>query len=654
MPLFNKILIANRGEIACRIMRTAKKMGIKTVAIFSEADKHSLAVKMSEEAFLIGGQKSTESYLQIDTIINLAKATNVDAIHPGYGFLSENSHFAEACEAENIVFIGPSAKAIQAMANKNLAKSIMAEHGVPVLPGYYDKNNDLALIQKAAKEIGYPIVLKALAGGGGKGLRVVHSENNFEEAYYAVRREAKAFFNDDQVLVEKYLENARHIEVQILCDHFGHQQYLFTRDCSIQRRHQKIVEEAPATNISGPLQKQLQATAFTAASAINYTNAGTIEFLIENEKFYFLEMNTRLQVEHPVTEMITDLDLVEWQIRIASGEKIFSKPKAASGHAIEIRLNAEDPEHDFLPSSGLLQYFHFADEDKNLRIDSGYREGDNINIFYDSLLAKIIVWKESRQQAIVCLSQALSQTYILGIKTNLTLLKAILNNEDFKLAAFNTNFLQIKKLTNSPTLERSISSIAGLFLYSKQNMETKNNPWQWNDGWRLYGNSFFKIALSYNKIFKTLLIRKQENNFIVQDQDYCFYYQSISLIEQKNNIYQFNFILDNQYFEAMIFESSATLDLIVNGEQYTIDKEIKLHLSFDQGDRVELIAPMPGTLVALLVDSGQKVSKGDKLLVIEAMKMEHALYAPADGTVKQCYYQVGELVKEGDELIQFE
>jgi 3-methylcrotonyl-CoA carboxylase alpha subunit len=660
MTQFNRLLIANRGEIVCRIIRTARAMGIKTIAVFSEADSDALHVRMADEAFLIGKAPSKESYLNIEKIISIAKTVGATAIHPGYGFLSENAHFAKACEEAGIVFVGPKPAVIDLMANKNLAKEKMHRHGVPILPGYYEDNHSLDSLQLAAKKIGYPIVLKAVAGGGGKGLRLVYTDDELEQAYHAVKREAKAFFNDDKVLLEKYLTHARHIEVQILGDHYGNVQPILTRDCSIQRKHQKIIEEAPAPHLSAVLEKKILETAVIAAKAIHYTNAGTIEFLVSDEHFFFLEMNTRLQVEHPVTEMITGLDLVEWQLRIAAGEKIFHSLKKSQGHSIEARLNAEDPTRDFLPSSGKLHYFRFPPCLDYVRVDSGYEENDTVNIYYDSLLAKLVVWGENRLQAIQRLTSLLENIFILGIKTNLTLLKNILNHTIFKNSEFNTHFLQKEKICLETPLDNHVPNIAALFMncYTPEkniNLSDHYSPWLMHDGWKLYSPPLRRFDFVYHKTPIAITVSKVHQCHEVKCNDEVFLYNILSFNKIKNDIYTLSLISNHyRYLQAILYKNQFKLELIVEGNHHQLEI---MEEDIRQGDTAydeQLFAPMPGTLVALLVRSGQKVNKGDKLLVIEAMKMEHTLYAPKDGIVKHCYYQIGDLIKEGAELIELE
>lgn len=656
MTQLKKILIANRGEIACRIIRTAKKLGITTVAVFSEVDAKAIHVQMADEAYLIGPAPSKDSYLNIKKIIEIAKQSNVTAIHPGYGFLSENCEFALACEQAGILFVGPSSKAIEMMGNKNVAKEIMKQHDVPVLPGFFIDTSDINDLVMAANKIGLPIVLKAVAGGGGKGLRLVENIEDLEQAYMAVKREAKAFFNDDNILLEKYLPNARHVEVQVLADHHGAVQALYTRDCSIQRRHQKIIEEAPAPNLSDALQEKMMQAAIKGAKSIQYTNAGTFEFLLDGENFYFMEMNTRLQVEHPVTEMITELDLVEWQLRITAGEKIFTARPKRIGHAIELRLNAEDPEKDFLPSSGVLEYFEYP-SDSHLRVDSGYQEGDHINIYYDSLLAKLIIWGEDRMQAVNQLRNALKEVTVFGIKTNLSALSSVINHEYFIAGNFNTHFLQQHKILNITAIPNEVYLIAATFLknfnqhhHYHDNSEDLFSPWQLYSGWQLFASpryhfNFENITVSITETDK--------NSYQITMGDHQYDCNPLNMQLLGHDCYQIELIVNDTVLKAKILKLNDKLEILYQHQYYTLALfENNLTSLQQQESENQLMAPMPGTLVALHVSSGQKVNKGDKLLVLEAMKMEHTLYAPRDGVIKECFYRVGDLIKEGSQIIE--
>ncbi len=659
MAFCSKILIANRGEIACRIIATAKKLGLKTVAVFSQADATALHVRLADEAYLIGPSPPKKSYLNIKQIIAIAKQADAKVIHPGYGFLSENPLFAKACEQENLLYVGPSHETISLMANKNMAKEIMRAHGIPVLADYYDEEQSNERLLKKASEIGFPVVLKAVAGGGGKGLRLVDSIDEFNHALLAVKREAKAFFDDERILVEKYLSNTRHIEVQILADHFNTIHALYTRDCSIQRRHQKIIEEAPAPNISINLQKEITSAAIAIAKTIQYTNAGTIEFLVQQDAFYFLEMNTRLQVEHPVTEMITGIDIVEWQLKIAFGERLFAEQPPCRGHSIEVRLNSEDPEKDFLPSSGELQYFKLPTTSSRVRIDCGYQQGDYLNIYYDSLIAKIIVRSENRLQALRLLQEQLDKTEIFGIKTNLPLLKSIITDAQFIQSQFNTHFLQ--HITISTPLKTYLTYCLGavfLICYQQQpsNLSSvitdRHSPWKKHDGWQLFFHPSFSFQFMPNHCIVSLQQHNDHYQIHIADQSFTCQILTFQLLQQ--SLYQLELLIDGQHHTTKIFKVGEKLEILFQNQYFSLEVANNNLGQIENQEEEQLIAPMPGTLVALMVNTGQKVIKGDKLLVIEAMKMEHTLYAPRDGIVKSCHYRVGDLIEEGAELLEFE
>jgi 3-methylcrotonyl-CoA carboxylase alpha subunit len=569
--MFKKILIANRGEIACRVIRTAKRLGIQCVAVYSEADAHALHVKMADEAYCIGPAPSRESYLNQTIILKIAKQAHAEAIHPGYGFLSENSEFAAKCAKEKICFIGPSANAIAAMGNKIAAKKIMAKANVPVIPGYDGADQSANAFIKAAEKMGYPILLKAAAGGGGRGMRVVYKTEELADALTSAKREAKAAFANDEMLLEKYFSLCRHIEVQVFADQFNNVVYLFERDCSIQRRQQKVIEEAPAPHISEKLRKQLGEAAVAAAKAIDYSNAGTIEFLVdEQENFYFMEMNTRLQVEHGITEMITGQDLVEWQLRVASGEKLPLEQNQIKqhGHAFEARICAEDPQKDFLPSSGKITELKTPNQNQHVRIDTGFVLHDALSIYYDSLLAKLIVWDTDRSTAIKRLQEALADYQISGITTNIPFLLAISKNPDFIAGKINTQFIGQH--------QKFLLAGAKPMKFSVTNSNDVNSPWLQAEGFRL---NLPAVA-------------------------------------------------------ATDFAST--------------------HSDDDQAAEItgQLLAPMPGTVVNVAIKSGDKVSKGQTLMVIEAMKMEHAIIAPINAVVTEIHFKTGDLVTEGVKLLE--
>ncbi len=569
--MFKKILIANRGEIACRIIKTVKRLGIKAVVVYSSADTQATHVKLADEAFCIGPAPAQESYLNGAAIIQAAKEAGAEAIHPGYGFLSENADFAARCQESGFCFIGPSPEAIQAMGEKDHAKQIMQAAGVPVIPGSNAENQHPTTLQAAATQIGYPVLIKATAGGGGKGVRVVNQATEFAEYLAQAKSEAKASFGNDRVLIEKYLQQARHIEVQIFADTHGHVVYLFERDCSIQRRLQKIIEEAPASGVSGTLRQALGEAAVQAARAIHYEGAGTVEFLLDaDQQFYFMEMNTRLQVEHPITEMITGLDLVEWQIRVAFGENLpitRQNELHIKGHAIEARIYAENPRKNFMPATGVLKHCQFPQENSQVRVDTGVQAGDKVSIYYDPLLAKLIAWGDDREMAIAQLTQALTQVQINGVHTNLALLKAIVQYPAFVQAKITSNFIAIhhKDLLCEPRLTAT--------------SELANSPWNLGDSWRL------------------------------------------NLPAPQYNILQERSLNDHPAHAA------------------------------ETDSAQHVLAPMPSRVAAVFIQPGQMVRKGERLLMLEAMKMQHTLYAPIDGTIKELLFKPDDLVEEGAQLI---
>jgi len=498
--VFKKILIANRGEIACRVIRTARRMGVKTVAVYSNADRNALHVSMADEAVHVGAAPPRESYLVGERIIEACVKTGAEAVHPGYGFLSENAGFSRMCKANGIVFIGPPEAAIKSMGSKSAAKTIMSDAGVAVVPGYHGNDQSDAKIRNAADEMGYPVLLKAVAGGGGKGMRLVRSAGEFSEACGAARREAASSFGNDDLLVEKYLTRPRHVEFQVFCDQHGNAVYLFERDCSVQRRHQKVIEEAPAPGMSPDLRQQMGQAAVQAARAIDYEGAGTVEFLLDQDgSFYFMEMNTRLQVEHPVTEMITGQDLVEWQLRIASGETLPLQQDelTISGHAFEARIYAEDPDRDFLPATGILTYLQAPKENRHVRVDTGVLQGDEVSVYYDPMIAKLIVWDENRERALVRLARALSEYRVSGVCTNISFLYNLATSKPFVEGNVDTGFIENHRdllFHDSETDRVQDLPLASLYLLlrmeqSSRSRASSNDPWSpWNasDAWRLF------------------------------------------------------------------------------------------------------------------------------------------------------------------------
>lgn len=664
--MFNKILIANRGEIACRIIRTLNRLGIQAVAIYSDEDRDALHVKMADEAHHIGASTSLESYLNIDAVLSAAKKSGANAIHPGYGFLSENAEFAEQCAAAGIVFIGPQPTAIRAMGEKDTAKKIMEKANIPVIPGYHGEDQSPAALLTQAKKMGYPVLIKAVAGGGGKGMRVVHCSEEFLEALNSAKREAKSSFKNDRVLLEKYISRPRHIEVQVFADRHGNTLHLFERDCSIQRRHQKVIEEATAPNISDEMRKQLGETAVTAAKAIHYEGAGTIEFLYDSshQRFYFMEMNTRLQVEHPVTEMITGIDLVEWQIRVAAGEKlpITQDQLTFHGHAIETRIYAEDPTKDFLPSTGRLLYFKTPEQNLHIRIDEGVAQNNQISIYYDPMIAKLIVWGETREIAINYLKQALEQFYIVGVATNIALLHAIINHPAFAQADLSTDFIEQFQEALLPKVEtpsadiHALGAISFLLLQQRKTHQLAaavpdcSSPWFMTDSFRMNSRSHQLVRLwdghqwlmiSVSALFKGYQIDVNNQRFEINA-----HFESNDIICATMN---------HQTIRLCVLLINDVLHLFHQGKHFSFQLPSAEASASHVGDHANhLISPMPGTIINIHVNAGQKVQKGDRLIVIEAMKMEHTLYAPDNGIVTDVFYNAGDMINEGVELLTFE
>lgn len=630
--MFTKILIANRGEIACRVIKTARALGILTVAVYSEADRNALHVKMADESVSIGPSPSSESYLVGEKIIQAALDTGAEAIHPGYGFLSENAQFCRQCATNNLVFIGPPVAAILAMGSKSAAKNIMAEAGVPLVPGYHGDDQNPDIIKQASNKMGYPVLLKAAAGGGGKGMRAVYSEAEFDEALDAAKREAMNGFNDDIMLVEKYLLKPRHVEIQIFCDSHQNAVYLFERDCSVQRRHQKVIEEAPAPGMTEVLRKRMGEAAIKAARAINYEGAGTVEFLLDAQgEFFFMEMNTRLQVEHPVTEMISGQDLVEWQLRVAAGEPLpcSQAQLKINGHAFEARIYAEDPEHDFLPATGVLRSLQGPNENIHVRIDTGVVEGDEVSIYYDPMIAKLVVWDIDRDRALQRLTDALSQYRISGLTTNIGFLYNLATSLSFQNGDVDTGYIEEHELEIFRRRDADINYAVPLAAAAiikrrvEQGLEAArlstepNSPWHLNNSWGLPAPN--------------LTIQVQQATVeTMADSDV-----SLAGMTPVATDTGFDLFTPKGFFRCI---------------------EVAPYLGVDDEDSHggNLNAPMNGTLVALLVNIGVAVTKGDTLLVMEAMKMEHTIVAPSDGMVTEFYFQAGELVDGGSELLAFE
>ncbi|KAI7901609.1 carbamoyl-phosphate synthase L chain, ATP binding domain-containing protein [Cokeromyces recurvatus] len=675
-PLFDKILIANRGEIALRVMRTARDLGIKTVAVYSEPDANAQHVKMADEAFLIGPAASSESYLRIDKILNIAKMTGAQAIHPGYGFLSENADFADTVKASNIAFIGPSGDAMRSMGSKSESKYIMENAGVPVVPGYHGENQDVKFLKEQADKIGYPVLIKAVKGGGGKGMRIVRSPSEFEEMLESSKRESIKSFGDDKVLVEKYLERPRHIEVQVFADKYDNVVHLFERDCSVQRRHQKVIEEAPAPGLSDVLRYDLGAKAVAAARAVGYENAGTVEFIMDNidKKFYFMEMNTRLQVEHPVTEMVTNTDLVRWQLEVAAGNPLpmTQDELKLSGHAFEARVYAENPSNHFLPDTGPLFSVRTPTPSKDLRLETGFIQGDTISVHYDPMISKLVVHGENRNDALRRFRRALEQYQIVGLNTNIGFIKTVTEHPEFIKGEVETGFIQqyekdLFKETESPdptTLALTASALRLKELEQvRKNLNDPYSPWSTNT------NSFrvndvhhrefnftqndhpYKVVLSTNPLKADLvdmnIIDATTNESIKKFtgvESYIDQEDGLLVSSIDNKKIKCNAVLHNQ--EVVVFDESGRTTFKLPMPAYLLNES-------DSHSMGSIKTPMPCKISQVLVKPGQTIEKGDTLVVLEAMKMEHVIKAPASGKIDQILYSVGDLVAENKSLVTF-
>ena len=646
--MFNKILIANRGEIVCRIIKTTRRMGIESVAIYSTTDKDSLHVALADSAFCVGESEARSSYLNIDNVIEAALLSNAEAIHPGYGFLSENAAFARACAAANIVFIGPSVTAMDAMASKQLAKQLLEKSNIPLTPGYHGKEQSDKKLLTEAKRLGFPILLKAANGGGGKGMRAVHDEMDFAEALAAARRESKASFADDTMLIEKLVLNPRHVEMQIMADNHGHIVHLFERDCSIQRRHQKIIEEAPAPNLSEKLRMALAETAKAVAKTIDYRGAGTVEFLVDKDlNYYFMEMNTRLQVEHPVTEMITGLDLVEWQLRVAANEPLpcTQEQLHAHGHAIECRIYAEDPHNEFIPSIGQL---HFLDEPSGdgIRVDSGVNSHSAISMHYDPMIAKLIAWGEDRHQALQRLNEALKHYYIGGVKTNIPFLQAIIKQPNFINAQLSTHFLTENHIEIPPLDARRAILLAASAEYLKVQSSQVDPLYKDTFAWQMHLLSHWNSRFMLNNEQQDLVvIPLSHHELAVKFND-----ETTKLrVELTGNRLSIDDGL--QRHQALIEHVEEQLILYTEFGSITIEPfnwQFSTHQSTEVSNK--LTSPMPATVVAILKNIGDTIKAGERIMVLEAMKMEHTIHAPNDGLLVDIFYDIGAQVNEGAEL----
>ncbi|XP_021770313.1 methylcrotonoyl-CoA carboxylase subunit alpha, mitochondrial-like isoform X1 [Chenopodium quinoa] len=697
-PMIEKILVANRGEIACRIMRTAKKLGVRTVAVYSDADRDSRHVKFADEAVRIGPPPAKLSYLQVNSIIDAARLTGAQAIHPGYGFLSENAEFAQKCEDEGLSFIGPPASAIRDMGDKSASKRIMGGAGVPLVPGYHGNDQDIDLMKSEAEKIGYPILIKPTHGGGGKGMRIVQNPNEFVEAFLGARREAAASFGVDTILLEKYITRPRHIEVQIFGDKQGNVIYLYERDCSVQRRHQKIIEEAPAPNVSNEFRSQVGQAAVSAAKAVGYYNAGTVEFIVDtvSGQFYFMEMNTRLQVEHPVTEMVVGQDLVEWQIRVANGESlpVTQSEVPLLGHAFEARIYAENVPKGFLPATGVLHHYRPVPESDTVRVETGVEQGDAVSMHYDPMIAKLVVWGENRATALVKLKDCLSKFQVAGLPTNINFLLKLANHRAFENGQVETHFIEnhsdelfadssniklaeeaCKSATHSAMLaaaclcKTEINTAKGNYLGERSPLSIwysdppfrvnycakRDIEFEWENDYGTIGSVPLKLALTY----------QQDGSYLVEagdcgspgievkvvqlgDQDFRVEAQGLSVLitlavytkDNSKHIYIWNGL---QYHH---FRQKIGLEL--SGEDETEQRPARAEMaSYSPGS---VTAPMAGLVVKVLMKNEEKVEAGQPVLVMEAMKMEHVVKAPSSGFIHGLQVAPGQQVSDGSIL----
>ena len=655
---FRTLLIANRGEIGCRVIRTAKAMGLRTVAVYSEADRGALHVAMADAAVLLGPARARDSYLNIERVIDAARRSGAEAVHPGYGFLSENAEFAQACADAGLVFVGPTAAMMTAMGSKSGSKMLMAKAGVPLVPGYHGEAQDEATLAKAADNIGFPVLIKASAGGGGRGMRIVVSRSELAAAITSARREAKAAFGDDRLLIEKFVENPRHIEVQIIGDSHGNLLSLFERECTLQRRHQKVVEEAPSPTLNPAQREAVCAAARKAAAAVNYAGAGTIEFVSDGKDVFFIEMNTRLQVEHPVTELITGIDLVEWQLRVAFGEKLPLNQDQIkfNGHAIEARVYAENPHKNFMPSVGRIRTWRTPDQSNGLRIDAGYREGDAVSPHYDAMLAKVIAWAPTRDAAIERLNRGLEETDVRGIVTNIPFLSALLTHPDVRANAIDTGFIEreLKTLAPPPAapgdLELCAAVAAILDDETKAARAEAHSPWR-TAGWMAVGRRQRLFAFRDRQGAERKITLKYGNG------------PATLSIDARDFAFTCSPSVDGGFDLTLDGMKSHILAVIEGHELYlrTRNGRFELHwvdpFGGDDEEQVgedKIVAPLPGTVVALLAEEGARLEKGAAILTLEVMKMEQTLRAPFAGVLKRIKCKVGDIVQEGVELAEVE
>jgi 3-methylcrotonyl-CoA carboxylase alpha subunit len=655
---FRTLLIANRGEIACRVIRTARAMGLRSVAVYSEADRGAMHVAEADEAVLLGPARARDSYLNIERVIEAARKSGAEAVHPGYGFLSENAEFAQACADAGLVFVGPTAEMMIAMGSKSGSKALMEKAGVPMVAGYHGEAQDEATLAKAADKIGFPVLVKASAGGGGRGMRVVNSAAELAPAIVSAKREAKAAFGDDRMLIEKFVQNPRHIEVQVIGDSHGNLLSLFERECTLQRRHQKVIEEAPSPTLDMKQRAAVCAAARKAAGAVNYVGAGTIEFVSDGKDVFFIEMNTRLQVEHPVTELITGINLVEWQLRVAFGERLplAQEDIGFSGHAIEARVYAENPAKNFMPSVGRIKTWHTPANVDGLRIDAGYRSGDTVSPYYDAMLAKVIAWAPTREGAIDKLNQGLEETDVRGVVTNIPFLSALVTHPAVRANAIDTGFIEreLKNLTAAGAAaagDLELCAAVAIILADERSAAELESPWQ-SYGWMPVGRRRRNFAFRQGQGSEERQVALQYGNgpstVTIGEREFAFDYTV-------NDEGELDVTLDGV--------TSRVVPAIEGHELYlrTRNGRFELHwvdpFGGDDEEQVgedKIAAPLPGTVVAILAEEGATLEKGAAILTLEVMKMEQTLRAPFAGVLKKIKCKVGDIVQEGVELAEIE
>ena len=659
--LFSKILIANRGEIACRIIRTCKAMNIISVAVYSDADKDSEHVRLADEAIHIGPSEANSSYLNKQVIINAALQCQAQAVHPGYGFLSENDEFAELVESSGMVFIGPKASSMRAMGSKAGAKALMIQNNVPVIPGYSGENQDSQYLFEQAQLVGYPLMIKAAHGGGGKGMRIVHSADTFVSSLESCQREALNAFGKDRVLLERYIEKPRHIEFQIFADEHGNTIHLGERECSAQRRFQKVIEESPSPFLSPALRADMADAAIKSAKAVNYLNAGTVEFIVsQSGEFFFMEINSRIQVEHPVTEMVTGLDLVKWQIEVAAGLPLPKQQHEiqSNGHAIEVRLYAEDPSKNFMPGSGVIRKLELPKTNASLRIDSGFREGNLISVYYDPMLAKLIVHADSRVTALTALKNALAQCHIFGLPSNIRFLELLIAHPKVQAGEIDTGFLdkhldEVLPATSSEPQGHRLAAAYFSLQQARRNLSNSDisNPWSSQDFWRTHGKGKFRINLKFDQQFEPHLIQQSQTTLYVEHNNKI---TSVIILDASNN--QLSIDMHGQHLHFHSFQFQDEL-IIHDGKNRSIWRILQAgsnaaatEVSVDGFIR----SPMPGKLVLIQVKPGQAVSKGQELAVMEAMKMELSIKAPCDGTISEYLADAGSVIDADVAIMSWE